>query len=315
MKHLKLLLLAIILFTSVSINTLAQDEDISVETNLVTLNVAVTDKNGNYIKNLKKEDFEVYDSNLKQEIEEFSSEDAPVYFGIIYDLHPTTDERTINVLEALRAFTRELKQKDDYFLTVFNERGGLTTDFVPSCEQIDNALSDKKPNSLYDAIIAASEKVRERKNVKHVLLVLTDGEDNASHHSLKELRLRLRSVNLPVYTVNFNDDKQSSWNYTDIYRNGQRRTLDFTETSELNKAALDEISKTSGGQTFEKQIINRVFLKAIFQKVLREVENQYVIGFYPEKTDGKWHKLKVGVKTEKGKLKLSNRKGYQSKKG
>jgi Ca-activated chloride channel homolog len=315
MKHIKLFLLAFILLTTASVYTFAQDEPISVETNLVTLNVSVTDKNGNYVKNLKKEDFEIFDGKLKQQIEEFSSEDAPVYFGIVYDLHPTTDERTINVLEALRSFTKGLKQKDDYFVTVFNERGGLTTDFVPTCEQIDQSLSTNKPNSLYDVIIAASEKVRERKNAKHVLLVLTDGDDNKSHHSLKELRLRLRSVNLPIYTVNFSSDNQRTWNYTDLYRNGQRRTLDFTETSELNKAALDEIAKTSGGQTFEKQIVNRVFLNAIFKKVQREVESQYVIGFYPEDADGKWHKLKVNVRQEKGKLKLSNRKGYQSKKG
>jgi len=313
MKFIKILLLAIILLTTTFINTFAQDDEtINVETNLVTLNVAVTDKDGNYVKNLKREDFEVFDGALKQQIEQFSSEDAPVYFGIVYDMQRANDEQTKNVLEALRRFSTQLGQKDDYFVTIFNERGSLTTDFVPTGEQIVKNLETNKPHSLYDVIIAATEKTRSRKNAKQVLLVLSDGENRASQNSLKELRQHLRSVNMPVYTVSLNGAERRVWNYREIYRGQQWRALDIDETNELNKAALDEISKTSGGQSFEKTIYNRLYLYTIFTKILTEVENQYVIGFYPETTDGKWHKLKVGVKTGKEKLNLSNRKGYQS---
>ncbi|MGC2236978.1 MAG: VWA domain-containing protein [Pyrinomonadaceae bacterium] len=319
MKHLKLLLLTAIILTTSSIYTFAQDDDnISVETNLVTLNVAVTDKNGNYIKDLKSEDFVVFDDKTKQQIEQFSSEDAPVYFGIVYDLSSTTGERSQNVLAALRQFTGQLKQTDNYFVTVFNERGSLTTDFVPNDEHIRANLTNTKPNtpnSLYDAVYSATEKMRGHKDSKQILLILTDGKNDASRHSLKELRQRLRSVNLPVYTVNFNDSNERLWNYSDIYRGQQWRALDVYETNELNKAALAEISKTSGGQSFEKTIYNRLYLYTIFTKILTEVENQYVIGFYPETSDGKWHKLKVSLSGEKAKtLRLSNRKGYQSPK-
>jgi len=319
MKIKKLLLPAMILFNAFSVGTFAQEEKedvIRVETNLVTLNVSVTDKSGNYVKNLLKEDFDVFDKNIKQEIEQFSAEEAPIYFGIIYDLHPTTDERTTNVLEALRQFTKELKQKDNFFVTVFNERGSLTTGFVPTGEQIQKFLTGIKPttpNSLYDAIYAASGKVREVKNSKQVLLILTDGEDHSSHHSLKELRLHLRSINLPIYTIDFNNEENRLWGYSDIHLNGARRTLGLAETNELNRTALAEISRTSGGASFERMIKNRIFLQTIFQKVYAEVATQYVIGFYPDNLDGKWHKLKVRIKDEKGKeLRLSNRKGYQS---
>jgi Ca-activated chloride channel family protein len=315
MKTIKLLLTAILL-TIFSVSAFAQDDTITVETNLVTLNVVVTDKKGNYVKNLKKEDFEVFDQNIKQEIEQFSADESPVYFGIVYDMHSTTDERTKNVLDALRQFTGELKQKDNFFITVFNERGSLTTDFVPTNEQIQTTLTNTKPNtpnSLYDAIFTASGKVREHKNSKQILMVLTDGEDNSSHHSLKELRLHLRGVNLPVYTIGFDDQNRHSWGYTDIYRGQQRQTLRAFETNALNRVALNELSRTSGGQSFEQMIQNRLFLYTICKKVLAEVENQYVIGFYPENFDGKWHKLKVSVKaTNGGKYYLSNRKGYQN---
>lgn len=312
MKDIKLLLLAVILLFVLSlVKVPAQDDEIRVETNLVTMNVAVKDKNGNYIKNLKAADFEVFDGKSKQDIEHFSSEDAPVYFGIVYDMQ--SDAQAADVLEALRRFAGQLASTDDYFVTVFNDRGSLTTDFVPTSAQIAKQLEDGKANSLYDAILAASEKVRTRKNAKQVLLVLTDGEDNTG--GLKELRLNLRSVNMPVYTVNFSKDGDRTWNYTDVNHWREMRKLDTFETSELNKAALGEICKTSGGQSFERAIYNRLYLYTIFTKILTEVENQYVIGFYPETTDGKWHKLKVNVKAENGKaLKLSNRKGYQSPK-
>lgn len=322
MKFIKLLFLIAVALNTFSIYTPAQpdDETIRVETNLVTLNIAVTDSRGNYVKTLQRKDFRIFDNNLSQDIDEFSAAEAPVSFGIVYDMHPTTGERSANVLESLRKFTKELPQKDNFFVTVFNERGSLTTDFVPTNEQIETSLSDAKPNtpnSLYDAIFAASNKIRERKNSKQVLLVLTDGEDHSSHHSLKELRLHLRSVNLPIYTIAFHDETKRQWGYTDIHRNQARQTLGLTETNELNQAALAELSKTSGGQAFQREIQSRLFIYAICKKIQSEVENQYVLGFYADGFDGKWHKLKVrvengGVSGKDGKLRVSSRRGYQS---
>ena len=86
--------------------------------------------------------------------------------------------------------------------------------------------------------------------------------------------------------------------------------------SELDRNVLSEISKTSGGQTIESNIRNRVYLAAIATKMLEEARSQYVVGFYPEKSDGRWHKLSIRLAPAKAKgLKLSNRKGYQSRRG
>ncbi len=318
MKFIKTILLSIIFLIAFSVFSFAQDETIRVETNLVTVNVAVTDKSGNFVKGLKKEDFEILDNQSKQTIDNFSAEESPVSLGIVYDLHPSTDERTATVLAALKQFTAELKPKDRFFVTVFNERGSLTTDFVPTIDQINANLTDidpKTPNSLYDAIFAASEKVRERRTGKQILLVLSDGEDTRSDHSLKELRTHLRSVNLPVYSISFSSENRELFSYYDLYRDQGRQRLGALEASKLNTAALAEISKSSGGQTFQRAVHNRFLLYGVCKKVLAEVDNQYVIGFYPATSDGKWHKLKVRVKnTGAQKYKLSNRKGYLSSK-
>jgi len=90
---------AIIVIAFLAVFAAAQDEPIQIDTNLVTLNVVVKDARGNFVKNLKAEQFEIFDNEAKQQISQFSAEESAVSFGIVYDMHPTTDERTKAVLE------------------------------------------------------------------------------------------------------------------------------------------------------------------------------------------------------------------------
>ena len=289
-----------------------QDDTIRVETNLVTVNVAVADRQGDHVRGLTKSDFIVLDGGVKQDIDTFAAEDAPVSFGIIYDMHPTSGEQMSGVLGALRSFAGSLRSDDDLFVTVFNEKGSLTTDFVPTDEQVQKQIEGGS-NSLYDAIFDASERIVRSRNNKRVLLVLTDGQDHSSHHSYKELRNHLRGVNLPVYAITFGGDDASRYGYADIFRGGPPQRFERFETTRLDRGVLEEISKTSGGKSFETQIRQRMYLSALYDRVYDDIKRQYVIGFYPEKADGKYHGLKVSVAGQKErKLSVSSRKGYQS---
>ena len=168
MKFIQILCFAIILSVFI-VPTLAQDDEpIRVETNLVNVNVSIVDRKGKHVEGLEKGKFEIFDSGIKQQISHFSAENAPISFGIVYDLHPTTNERTKAVLESLRQFTKGLREKDDFFTLVFNKRGSLLLDFVPTAEQVSTHLAGKfsEPNSLYDAIFKATEKIREKRNLK-----------------------------------------------------------------------------------------------------------------------------------------------------
>lgn len=294
----------------------AQDEPVRIETNLVTLNVAVTDKKGNYVSGLSKDNFIVTDNGLRRNLDTFSSENAPASIGVVYDLHPTADERTASVLSALKQFTQKLTERDDYFINVFGNNGNLTTEFVPTEKQVRDFVENgdrKGPTSLYDAIFAASNKVAGMKNPKKILIILTDGTDHNSEHSVKELRLHLRNINLPVYSVTFSENNKKMFGYADLYRSGPRQTFDAAESSDMDRAILAELSKTTGGQSFEGSIRNRYYLTALCAKVLTEINNQYLIGFYPENGDGKWHRLRVSLAAPNaGKYKITSRRGYQS---
>ncbi|MBK8305096.1 MAG: VWA domain-containing protein [Pyrinomonadaceae bacterium] len=290
----------------------AQDDTIRVATNLVTLNVSVADKKGKAATGLKLSDFRLTDNGKAQEIETFSDAAAPVSYGIVYDQHPTTDDQARSVLAALKQFTSKLGGSDDFFVTVFNDRGSLTTEFVPTVEQIGNQ-DGGGATSLFDAIFAASGRMSQARNNKRVLLVLTDGADHNSQHSYKELRNHLRSVNLPVYAITFSNRDRTMFGYSDIFRDGPRGRILYGEADALDRGAIAELSKTSGGQAYDGNMRNQVYLAAVCTMVGEEVRSQYVLGFYPDALDGKYHKLGVTVVGQKEKkLKISSRKGYQS---
>lgn len=292
----------------------AQDDTIRVATNLVTLNVSVSDKKGKAATGLKLSDFRLTDNGKAQEIETFSDAAAPVSYGIVYDQHPTTDDQTRSVLAALKQFTSKLGDSDDFFVTVFNDRGSLTTEFVPTSDQIGNQAGGGT-KSLFDAIFAASDRMSKARNNKRVLLVLTDGADHNSQHSYKELRNHLRSVNLPVYAITFSNRDRTMFGYSDIFRDGPRGRILYGEADALDRGAIAELSKTSGGQAYDGNMRNQVYLAAVCTMVGEEVRSQYVLGFYPDALDGKYHKLKVTVAGQREKkLRISNRTGYQSPK-
>ena len=305
-----------LLITGLQLSVTAQEDVLRVETNLVSLNVAVTDKKGNYVRGLTREQFVVTDSGVRQDIETFAAESSPASIGIVYDMHPGSREQTASVIDALRQFTQKLGQRDRYFVNVFGNNGSLTTEFVPTMEQIRDFVENGDPKrslSLYDAIFAASKKVSTMENPKRILIILTEGADHNSMHSLKELRMHLRSVNLPVYSVTFGRDNRRMYGYADLYRSGPRQTFDPFETSQLDRGVIAEISKSTGGQSFEGNVRNRYYLTALCDKVLKDISNQYVIGFYPESPDGKWHKLKVTIAGPGARTyRVASRRGYQS---
>lgn len=290
----------------------AQDEPIRVDTNLVTVNVSVTDKKGKFVPGLKPEQFEVFDNKTKQKIEHFSASEAPVSYGIIYDMHPATEEKTKAVLESLRQFTKELRQTDDFFLLAFNSRGSLSLDFIPTIDQLEKHLPEsREPNALYDAIYAASDKIRASRNLKRTLLIISDSADHQSQHSLKDISKKLKSFDVQVYAVVF--DENSRWAYGEITRTGREPSYASGNASGLDRAALQDLTVQSGGTTHFPVSSNSFMLYSIYKQIAGEIGTQYTLGFYPENEDGKWHNLSVRMRDTKDKgLVLNYRQGYEN---
>jgi len=313
-RYISSAILALAFFVLALGNVFGQDPDtISIETNLVNVGVTVTDRNGNYVTGLEKEHFEVLDNGSPQDVVLFSEISAPVSYGFVYDLHPTTSESTKRILDSIREFTTGLRPADDFFTIVFNERGSLVLDFVPSVDQVSRHLSlgeRGEPRSLYDAIVLAAEKANERSNSKRTLIVISDGRDEDSHHSYSSLSRRLRELNVQIYAVFVGEGRE--YRYSDISRERQPRALDSDLT--LDRAALEELARRSGGSAQQPFSEDQINLMAVYERISTEMKKQYSLGFYPSKPDGKWHKLKVRIDhpIKNRNLRLVYRKGYQS---
>lgn len=324
---LKLARFAAAVFFAAALATIgyAQDEEkVTVSANLVSVNVSVTDARGRHVPGLAAGQFEVFDDGVRQRVAHFSVGDAPLSLGIVYDMHPTTRERSAAVLGALRRFTGGLRRDDDFFLLVFNERGSATVEFVPTAEQITEHLTfirPAEPNSLYDAVYLAAEKLRSRPRAKKALLVISDGLDHHSRHSYAELRRRVGEFDVQLYGIGIDERTAGArtgagrWVFEDLTRQTGRRTLAEVADAATAQASLDEMARASGGASYFPPAESERELFGVCERVALEMRRQYTVGFYPAGAAGaaRWHKIRVRVNPPDGtsRLLLSYRKAYR----
>ncbi|HET9529154.1 MAG TPA: VWA domain-containing protein [Blastocatellia bacterium] len=276
------------------------NQKIILDTKLVNVTVTVTDSYGRFVTGLRKEHFEVFDDKVKQQIAHFSDEDAPVSLGIVYDVSGSMKSRVARSFNSLKRFFDSSHQDDDFFLIAFNERANLVQDFTTSPDQILGRLmfvDAKKSTALYDAAYLAVEKVGQGRHSKKALLLLSDGQDNNSRYSYKELRNRIKESDVLVYAIGITDPAHDS-------------------LAGMGRSILEEIARMSGGRAFFPNAYNEMELTEICTRIALELRHQYSIGFYPTDTgtDAKWHKVKVRVDPPRGigRLSLSYKNGYQS---
>lgn len=290
--------------------------------NLVTLNVIVTDNNGRYVSGLERDKFEIYDDKVKQKIAHFSANDSPVSLGIVCEIHDSTPDRARAMLAAIKSFTSTLSNRDDFFFVAFSRYGSVHTGFIPSWEQLTDHLKLVKPGgptAFYDAVYLATQRLQSAANLKKALLVISDGRDEHSQHSYKELRNRLRTFDAQIYAIGIADPANDQfagygrWVFEDITRQSGRRSFLLNSEASFGRAVLSELSRASGGVTYFPQSESEPELTGICTQISLELRQQYTLGFYSRQPEGKWHRLKVQVRKPSGgsSLTLSYREGYQ----
>jgi Ca-activated chloride channel family protein len=269
-----------------------------VNEDLITLNVTITDYFGRYVSGLKKNAFTVLDDDEKQEIEFFSDDDAPVSVGIVFDVSGSMKgEKLQRSREALAKFIQTSHPRDEYFLIAFNKRAQLLMDRTRDGEAILNKLQlvqAKENTALYDAVYLGTEKVTRGVHQKRAIILISDGQDNASRYTFNDVKKQLKESDVTVYSIG-------------ILGGGDGQGLGM-----MGQAYLDELSSVTGGSSFYPK--TNAEMDEIFERIALELRHQYSIGFRPQNfvNDGKWHKLKVKVKPPRGlpKLFVRTREGY-----
>ncbi len=273
--------------------------EITVETDLVTLTLTVTDYYGRYVSGLTKEAFTIYDDKEKQEITFFSDDDAPVSIGILFDVSGSmSGEKILKARNALERFINTSHPRDEYYLIAFNKRAQLLMDRTRDGEAVLNKLTLVEPKNntaLYDACYLGVERVTRGTHQKKALLIISDGQDNASRYNFKEVRRLMKESDVVIYSVGIMDGRDVS-----------------SQEGLQGQAFLDELSGVTGGKSFYPT--SAVEMDEIFERIALELRHQYSIGYTPKgfEPDGKWHRVKVKVKPPRGlpRLTVRNREGY-----
>ena len=280
------------------------DQTVITNTDLITLTVTVTDTYGRYVSGLSKSAFSILDNKAPQEITHFSDDDSPVSVGVIFDVSGSmSGDKVRRARDALSKFIQTSHDSDEYFLIAFNSRAQLLLDKTRDGDSILNKLTfveTKSQTALYDACYLGVEKVQRGQHQKRALLLISDGQDNNSRYTFKELQKLLKESDVTLYAIGIlsGNDAGSS-----LGMEGQ--------------GILDELAGVSGGKAFFPR--SAAEMDDIFEQIALELRHQYSIGYKPETfvNDGKWHRVKVRVTPPRGlpRLFVRAKEGYYANSG
>lgn len=255
------------------------------DVDLVLVPVTITDQMDRLITGLDKQNFQLYEGKEQQDIKHFSTEDAPVSVGIIFDNSGSMADKMERAREAVMEFCKTANPQDEFFMISFSDTPRLLSDFSNNPDEIQNHLvftAPKGRTALLDAIYLGMHKMKQAKNQKKALLIISDGGDNHSRYTENEIKSQIKEADVMVYAVGIYD-----------------HTFPTTEEM-LGPQLLSEIAGVTGGRSFT--IDNPNDLPDVAAKIGMELRNQYVLGYRPSKLqrDGKWHKIKVKIRIPKG---------------
>lgn len=273
---------------------------IKVDVELALINVTVTDPTGRMVTGLAKEHFVLSEDKKRQVIEQFGAEEAPLSLAVVFDASGSMGYKMSKAREAVAQFFRTVNPEDEFFLVQFNNRPEMVTGFTRSLEEIQSRLTfvrSKGRTALLDAIYLALNQMKQARNNQKALLVISDGGDNSSRYTPREIKRTVRESDVQIYAIG-------------IYE--PYSTRGRTPEEAAGPGLLTEIAEATGGRQFAVQNVNE--LPDIAEKIGIELRNQYVLGYIPENTqkDGKWRRVKVEIRKIRGmpELRAYYRSGY-----
>jgi Ca-activated chloride channel homolog len=277
-----------------------QGKSVHIDVDLALVNVTVTDPYDRAVTGLEPDNFRIFENNVEQEIQYFSSEDVPISIGVIFDLSGSMANKVGKAKEAALQFFKTANPQDEFFLVSFNERAQLISTFTSSVDDLQSRLlsaSAKGRTALLDAIYLALSEMRTAQNAKRALLIISDGGDNSSRYNENDIKRFVREANTQLYSIGVFDPLGS-----------RSRTPE-----ELNgPSLLNEITELSGGRAFSVENVNE--LPDIVTKIGAELRNQYILGYRPSNKshDARWRKIKIKLRAPRGlpPLSVSAKTGY-----
>jgi Ca-activated chloride channel homolog len=282
-------------------NPASQSFRISVNVDLVVLQATVRGHNGRFVADLREQDFEVNEDGRRQAIRLFRHEDVPVTVGLVIDHSASMGRKLADVVVAARTFVRSSNPEDELFVVNFNEKvtlglpgrvGSTKIALTDDADALERAISSKPAagqTALYDAVYKALDQLQSGGPEKKVLIVISDGGDNASALGLPEVLRKAALSSATVYTIGIFDE----------------------DDPDRNPDVLRRLARATGGEAFFPEQLSEVV--AICERIARDIRNQYTIGFVSDNQapPGTVRVIRVTARAEgNGKLSVRTRSSY-----
>jgi Ca-activated chloride channel family protein len=254
------------------------------DTRLVVCPTTVVDKAGRLVTNLKQDAFSVTENDVKQEIRLFKHEDIPVSMGLIIDNSGSMRAKRTSVEAAAVALVKDSNPEDEVFIVNFNDEAYIDNphgkDFITDVEEMKEALTridSRGGTAMRSAIDKSIEHLKKAHKEKKVLVVVTDGVDNASDVTLENLVRDARQSEVLIYSIGLLTEEEK-------------------RSAASAKRQLNALAEATGGEVFYPKELAEV--EPIAHQVARDIRNQYTIGYKPsnEALDGTYRRIKVTVK-------------------
>ncbi len=269
---------------------------ISVDVRLVVLHASVRNKQGGIVSQLQKRNFTVNEDGQPQTIREFHPEDIPVAVGLVVDSSGSMKKKRSDVTAAAVAFAGSSNPDDEMFIVNFNEHVTLglpdTKLFSASPTELQGALLKSVPvgkTALYDAISDALKHLAKSGRERKALVVISDGGDNASEHSLNQVLDNAGRSGVTIYTIGLFDE----------------------EDQDRNPRVLRRIAKATGGESFLPKMPAEAV--RICEHIAKDIRTQYTFSYSPsnQRFDGEYRTIRVNATGDYGeKFQVRTRPGY-----
>jgi VWFA-related protein len=255
-----------------------QPYQVSVNVDLVLLNAAVRDQKGAFVPGLREQDFDIYEDGVRQTIRLFRNEDVPVTVGLVVDHSGSMRPKLTDVIAAARTFVQFSSPEDEMFVINFNEKVmlGLPPEiaFSNRPDELARAISGAPATgktALYDAVVSAQSRLQAGRREKKVLLVISDGGDNASVHTQPEVLKLAGQLSTLVYTIGIFD----------------------AEDADRNPEVLKRLAQSTGGEAYFPGQYSEVV--AICERIARDIRHQYTLGYVSAGAawPGAWRTIRV----------------------
>lgn len=289
--------LTVLLMATASVPLPAQSPyKLSVDIDLVSLNVSVQNRGGQPVDNLKRENFHVLEDGKPQEIAVFQAKDSPATIGLVIDNSGSMGPIKADVVQAAKTFVELGNVEDDMFVLHFNDNAvfGLPSDlpFTTNRLLLDSAIAQMHPigrTALYDSVWTALDHLNTSTRENRFLVVFSDGGDNASRRTEAEVVRKVQESNVTVYAIGLYD----------------------TFNEDRSRRTLNRLASLTGGKAFFPS--DPTELDEAWKQVASGIRNRYIVGYSPtnQKRDGKYRRLRVEVSVPgQSHIEVRTRPGY-----